>query len=549
MHGVVCSEVATIEQAFIEYYQDLLGSSTQVVKVCPAVVKRGRVVTYDQANIMLQQVTETEIKEALCSIPVEKAPGPDGYSAGFFRDAYDIIGGDVVKAVKEFFSNGRMLQQINATVITLIPKVDCPSSVQDFRPIACCSVIYKCISKIICRKLSGVLVDHISMNQSAFVKDREIVDNILIFMIWADVDSITILLRAFLTFSEASGLCMNKAKSDVYLNGVYANLASRIVRLAGFKLGQIPFRIFLLPKGVIHKVASICRNYLWAGHAEFKHAPPVAWETCCLPKEHGGLGIINCHLWNVALLGKYAWWIHKKKDSLWVQWVHHIYIKQRDWWMYEPSQNSSWTWRQIFKVKDTLKPGFLNGTWNGKYSIQVAYQWLLGYHPKKDWVSMVWNRVCVPKHNFSTWIYVQQRFLTRDRLQKFGVIIDGVCYLCGMYQETHSHLFFYCPFSMNCLVHLQTWLQIQWQGSLMDWLLRWRCRSLLKKQVVMAAISGLIYSIWDCRNRYRLEHYILQPARVVKGVHQLISLRLNKVDFDRERVKCKAWLRQINVIY
>ncbi|XP_074289197.1 uncharacterized protein LOC141614344 [Silene latifolia] len=247
-------------------------------------------------------------------------------------------------------------------------------------------------------------------------------DDLLLFC-RSDMASITIILRAFLTFSEASGLCMNKAKSDMYLNGVDANLATQIVRLAGFKLGQFPIRylgvpisfkrlsvadcnrvvdkimhaywarIFLLPKEVIHKVESICRNYLWAGHAEFKHTPFVAWETCCLPKEHGGLGIINCHLWNVALIGKYVWWIHIKKESLWVQWVHHIYIKKCDWWMYEPTQHSSWTWRQICKVKDILKSGFLNGAWNGKYSIQMGYRWLLGPYPKKDW----------------------------DRLQKFGV--------------------------------------------------------------------------------------------------------------------------------
>ncbi|XP_074288313.1 uncharacterized protein LOC141613474 [Silene latifolia] len=178
----------------------------------------------------------------------------------------------------------------------------------------------------------------------------------------------------------------------------------------------------------------------------------------------------------------------------------------------------------------------------------MVYQWLLGSYPKKDWVPMVWNRVCVPKHNFSTWIYVQQRFLTQDRIQKFRVISAGVCYLCGLHMETHSHLFFDCSFSMQCLKHLQTWLQIQWQGSVLEWILRWRCRSLLKKQVIMAAISGLIYSIWDCRNKCRLEHYITQPARVVKGIHQMLRIRLNKVDFDKGRVKCKAWLKQIDVI-
>ncbi|XP_074305348.1 uncharacterized protein LOC141640443 [Silene latifolia] len=216
--------------------------------------------------------------------------------------------------------------------------------------------------------------------------------------------------------------------------------------------------------------------------------------------------------------------------------------------MYEPTQNSSWTWRQIYKVKDILKPGFLNGAWDGNYSIQKGYQWLLGPCSKKDWVPMVWNRVCLPKHNFSTWIYVQQHFLTQDRLQKFGVSTAGVCYLCGMHLETHRHLFFDCLFSLQCLIQLQHWLQVQWQGDVMDWIISWRCRSLLKKQVVMVAISGLIYSIWDCRNKCRLEHYITHPRRVVKGVQQLIKIRVNKGDFGKGNMKCKAWLQHINVL-
>ncbi|XP_074277773.1 uncharacterized protein LOC141601396 [Silene latifolia] len=180
MNGVNCTEVNAIEHAFVEYYQALLGSSTKVTPVCRAVVKNGKVVSSEHARGMVKQVTADEIREALFSIPVEKAPGPDGYSAGFFRDAYDIIGGDVINAAKEFFTTGKLLQQVNATVLTLIPKMDCPSSVNDFRPIACCNVMYKCISKIICSRLSGVLMDIVSMNQSAFIKDREIVDNILI---------------------------------------------------------------------------------------------------------------------------------------------------------------------------------------------------------------------------------------------------------------------------------------------------------------------------------------------------------------------------------
>ncbi|XP_074299412.1 uncharacterized protein LOC141630503 [Silene latifolia] len=123
-----------------------------------AVVKTGRVVSSEHVRGMVKQVTDAEIREALFSIPVEKA----------------------LVRTKEFLVLVDSFMTVNATVLTLIPKMDCPSSVHDFRPIACCNVIYKCISKIICSRLSGVLMDIVSMNQSAFIKDREIVDNILI---------------------------------------------------------------------------------------------------------------------------------------------------------------------------------------------------------------------------------------------------------------------------------------------------------------------------------------------------------------------------------
>nr|GEX66682.1 hypothetical protein [Tanacetum cinerariifolium] len=107
-------------------------------------------------------------------------PGPNGFTAAFFKDTWDIIGVDVIKAVKEFFTNGRLLKELNHTIIALIPKVNSPARVTDYRPISCCNVLFKCISKIIANRLKDSLKRLVSPNQSAFMPGRCISDNILL---------------------------------------------------------------------------------------------------------------------------------------------------------------------------------------------------------------------------------------------------------------------------------------------------------------------------------------------------------------------------------
>ena len=87
---------------------------------------------------------------------------------------------DVSQAVLSYLNSRSILRSINHTFITMIPKVQNPKRVSDFRPISFCNVIYKIISKAITNHLKPMLNSIISKTQSAFIVDRLITDNILI---------------------------------------------------------------------------------------------------------------------------------------------------------------------------------------------------------------------------------------------------------------------------------------------------------------------------------------------------------------------------------
>ena len=134
----------------------------------------------DKALDMIKQVTPQEIKESMFSMGNDKSPGPDGYTACFFKECWDILEKDVTCAIQEFFINGNLLKELNHIVIALLPKVKSPVRINDYRPISCCNVLFKCITKIISNRIKGSLNELISPNQSAFVPGRRISDNILL---------------------------------------------------------------------------------------------------------------------------------------------------------------------------------------------------------------------------------------------------------------------------------------------------------------------------------------------------------------------------------
>lgn len=77
-----------------------------------------------------------EIKDAIFSVHVDTAPGPGGFSTNFFHSNWDSIGADIVVEVQHFFETGILPAKINETFVRLIPNIQNPKAVADYRPIA-----------------------------------------------------------------------------------------------------------------------------------------------------------------------------------------------------------------------------------------------------------------------------------------------------------------------------------------------------------------------------------------------------------------------------
>ncbi|XP_052181884.1 uncharacterized protein LOC127794677 [Diospyros lotus] len=194
----------------------------------------------------------------------------------------------------------------------------------------------------------------------------------LMLMARGDPMSINIIMECLADFGAKSGLAVNSMKSSLYTAVILGQDLQDIHGLVNFHKDSFPWplsslvlitmlrsliklRLILmvgrtLPSPeVSDRITQLCRAFLWNS----KHSL-IAWKDVCLPKSEGGLGFKDIGCWNSALSAKVIWNIQHKKDSLWVCWISHEYLKGSSFWEWLPKKDDYPLLKRILAIRDSL---------------------------------------------------------------------------------------------------------------------------------------------------------------------------------------------------
>jgi hypothetical protein len=176
--GIITSKKVLIKDSITQYFSNLLTESAH---------QRPKLDGLEfpcldslEAVWLERPFQEEEVFQALLSMEVDKAPGPNGFAISFFRACWSIVKVDLMNFFHKFHEYQRFVKSLNATFITLITKKLGHLVIRNIRPISLIGSVYKILVKALARRLQLVVGALISKSQNAFIGACQILDSALI---------------------------------------------------------------------------------------------------------------------------------------------------------------------------------------------------------------------------------------------------------------------------------------------------------------------------------------------------------------------------------
>ncbi|GAU46776.1 hypothetical protein TSUD_402880, partial [Trifolium subterraneum] len=220
-----------------------------------------------ESSSLTKPFSEAEVKSTVWDCDSFKSPGPDGINFGFIKYFWAELRGDVMRFISKFHQNGKLTKGINSTFIALIPKIDSPQRLNDFRPISLVGSLYKILEKVLANMLRLVIGRIISESQTAFVKDRQILD-----VDWGYLDDVMGRMSFLVLWRKWIKECVCTATTSVLVNG---SPMEEFPLGRGIRQGDplSPFLFLLAAEGLnVMMEAAVARN-LFMGYSVGERDP------------------------------------------------------------------------------------------------------------------------------------------------------------------------------------------------------------------------------------------------------------------------------------
>lgn len=133
-----------------------------------------------QNSWLTRPFAESEVLAVLTSMPDDKSPGVDGFPMGVLKQCWPFMKHEIMTMLQDFHATGKFDWRLNTTLIALIPKKLDTSAVSDYRPISLVFSLYKILFKLLASRFKEGLSDLDSHNQSTFIRERQLLDGVLV---------------------------------------------------------------------------------------------------------------------------------------------------------------------------------------------------------------------------------------------------------------------------------------------------------------------------------------------------------------------------------
>nr|ADK62395.1 endonuclease reverse transcriptase [Rhipicephalus microplus] len=180
--GTVITDTEGITRAFTDHYRELFtlhdANSVSFQNEFLPLLPR---LDDERKESMELVITVTEVEDAIDKLNPGKSPGPDGFTAAFYKEFKHEIIPILTRIFNEVYKLNDLPLSYRTSHTFLTPKTEDArklKSVSAYRPIALTNVDYKIYMKVLARRLQAVIKDILGPHQTCGTKGRSVALNI-----------------------------------------------------------------------------------------------------------------------------------------------------------------------------------------------------------------------------------------------------------------------------------------------------------------------------------------------------------------------------------